>query len=126
MVAEHVAVIGEEDDERLLQDVAPRQRLDNAADLFIDETDGAVVALSRAAHLIGAEIAMPGIAFRSAARRVSLRPATNLGGRQFRVSISAPEALRRIVRTMRSGEGHLEEEGLGPLIALDPRGGRLA
>ncbi len=126
MIAQHVAVVGKEDDERLLHQLAPGERLQDAADLFVHEAHGAVVSLARAAHLFHAEIAVPGVALRAAARREPFGPRGHDGGRQVRILVAPPEALRRVVGTVRAGERNLQEKWLGPLVAVDPRRGGLA
>ncbi len=62
MIAQHVAVIGEEYDQRFLQPAAPFQRFQHPPDLLVHERDRAVVALPRPPHLCLAEIAVPRVA----------------------------------------------------------------
>jgi hypothetical protein len=37
MIAEHIAVVGKEYDQRLVHQLAPGERIENAADLLVDE-----------------------------------------------------------------------------------------
>ena len=91
MVAEHIAVVAEEDDERILRPAAAAESVEDPADLFINERDRAVVTLPRPPHLLGAEIAVPRVALRSAGARERLRPGRGYGLRD--VGSLAPKAV---------------------------------
>src|ERR1051326_3287420 len=121
MVAEHVSVIGKEDDERLLGPSAAVKRFEHAPNLLVHKFHRRVIALPRAAHLGGAKIRVPGVALRDAWRELPGPPRAG-GSREIGILVTPPETLRRIVGTVRPLEGNLEEEGLGALIVLDPFG----
>ena len=62
-MAEHLAVVGEEDDEGVVQDFALFENVEHAADLAVDETDAAVVIgdyLAEFGYGESAEILLPG------------------------------------------------------------------
>src|SRR5947209_877706 len=68
---------------------------------------------------------MPRVGLRAARGSILLRPGRDGRGGQIGILITAPEALRRIVGTVRALERHFEEEWLAALIVFDPLGGGL-
>ena len=56
MVAEHVAVIGAEQDERVVELSQPLQHVDHAADLFVDEAHRSVVSLAAVVDDFGGQV----------------------------------------------------------------------
>src|ERR1043166_6156701 len=100
MVAEHVSVIGKEDDERLLGPSAAVKRFEHAADLLVHKFHRRIIALPRAAYLGGAKIAGPGVALREPGRELP-GPRRDGGSREIGILVTPPETLRRIVGTDR-------------------------
>ena len=124
VVAGHVAVVGGVEDERVLQHPPRLQRLQDAPDFLVHVGHAPVVALARVAHLFRAEVAVPDAVAIVTARAVALCPLPDVRGGQVTVLVEVHPAFGRIVGRVGPDEGHLEEEGLGPLVALDKAPGR--
>src|SRR3954471_9338197 len=111
MIACHVTVIGDKENECVLQQPSLLQCRPNPANLFVNKGNGAVIAASRTADLVEAQIALPKRRrMLCVALRVTLSPVANVRRGHVILAISLHESLRRIVRAMGSGERNLQEE----------------
>src|SRR6185312_11802157 len=87
LVAQHVAVVGDEEDQRLVEKLALFEYFENAAYLLIHEADGAVVAPARAANFVCGQFSMPELVARSAALFESAGPIGDLRFGQWSVFV---------------------------------------
>src|SRR4051794_12223851 len=106
VVARHIAVVGCENDQGLVEPTALFERLENPADLLVHMADRPVVSLPGSLDFAGAEFAAPDVVAVTVALLVARSPLARASRREVRFGVHAHESLGRVVGTMRADERH--------------------
>ena len=127
VIAQHVAVVGEEDDQCVVVPASFFQHLQDATNFFVQEGHVGVVPVSRAFGLVHTEIAVPQtrIGWRLV-RRKSSGPLAHVWSRHVGIRVHVPEAGRWVVRTVRAFKRDFEQERLRPIVLAEEIHGVLA
>ncbi len=109
VVAEHIAVVGKEEDQRVVVQASSLQSGYDAPDLLIDERHRAVVGPAGFFCLAEAEVAVPHTRVgRLLMSGVPVGPVSDIGGGHIVHAVHIQESLRRVVGAVRPGEGDFQ------------------
>ena len=120
MVAEHLAVVGGEQE----HGIGPHRphRLQQPADLVVDEVDHPVVGRLAAVPVVVVQVDVPGVGAGALARRGPVRqvrrPVADRRGRQVAADIAVVVVARRRERRVRVDERQIEKERLRVVAVL--------